>query len=184
MLYLSKGIKIGRSGGKISIVLGGQTIGLNEAEASLWEKGEFNFAATDTHTDTLLSLEERGLVECEAENSPVSRYFILTRCIFCVSDAKVVKINLSKLEKEILVWLKNASIHLSVAELIYLIEHKVEPSDDLLYEENRQALVEKIYTTENIADNILENQMLEVQCRDEVVNTLISLLKKRYLDVL
>ncbi len=76
MLYLSKGIKIGRSGGKISIVLGGQTIGLNEAEASLWEKGEFNFAATDTHTDTLLSLEERGLVECEAENSPVSRYFI------------------------------------------------------------------------------------------------------------
>ncbi len=101
-----------------------------------------------------------------------------------MSDAKVVKINLSKLEKEILVWLKNASIHLSVAELIYLIEHKVEPSDDLLYEENRQALVEKIYTTENIADNILENQMLEVQCRDEVVNTLISLLKKRYLDVL
>ena len=78
-----------------------------------------------------------------------------------MSDAKVVKINLSKLEKEILIWLKNAGIHLSVAELIYLIEHKVEPSDDLLYEENRQALVEKIYTTENIANNILENQMLE-----------------------
>ena len=101
-----------------------------------------------------------------------------------MSDAKVVKINLSKLEKEILIWLKNAGIHLSVAELIYLIEHKVEPSDDLLYEENRQALVEKIYTTENIANNILENQMLEAQCRDNVVNSLISLLKKRYLDVL
>ena len=60
----------------------------------------------------------------------------------------------------------------------------MEPSDDLLYEENRQALVEKIYTTENIANNILENQMLEAQCRDNVVNSLISLLKKRYLDVL
>lgn len=180
MLYLSKGIKSGQSGDKISIALGGRTIELNETESRLWEKGEFNFAVTDT----LLSLEERGLVECEAENSPVSRYFILTRCIFCVSDAKVVKINLLKLEKEILIWLKNAGIHLSVAELIYLIEHKVEPSDDLLYEENRQALVEKIYTTENIADNILENQMLEAKCRDEVVNTLISLLKKRYLDVL
>ena len=184
MLYLSKGIKIRRPGGKISIVLGGRTIELNEPEARLWENGEFDFAVTDVNTDTLLGLEERGLVECEQENSPVSRYFILTRCIFCVSDAKVIKINLSKLEKEILIWLKNAGIHLSVAELIYLIEYKVEPSDDLLYEKNRQVLVEKIYTTENIADNILENQMLGAQCRDDVVNSLISLLKKRYLDVL
>lgn len=184
MLYLSKGIKIRQSGSKISIALGGRTIELNEPETRLWENGEYDFAVTDADTDVLLSLEDRGLVECEAENSPVSKYFILTRCIFCVSDAKVVKINLSKLEKEILIWLKNAGIHLSVAELIYLIEHKVKPSDDLLYEENRQALVEKIYTTENIADNILENQMLEAKCRDEVVNTLISLLKKRYLDVL
>lgn len=184
MLYLSKGIKNGQSDGKISVVLGGQTIELNEAESRIWEKGEFNFAVTDADTDVLLSLEEQGLVECEDGNSSVSRYFILTRCIFCIADSKVIKINLSKLEQEILVWIKNAGIHLSVAELIYLIEHSVKPSKDLLHEENRQALVEKIYTTENIADNILENQMLEANCRDQVTDALISLLQKRYLDIL
>ncbi len=186
MLYLSKGIIRKHTNSTISVIRGEQTIILNNSKADLWSKGKFGFAVTDSKSDIdeLLGMENMGLVECESENNTVSQYFILTRCVFCASDEKILKLSLSKLEKDIMTWIEKAGIRLSVAEIIYLIENKIKPTKDLFYEENRQALVEQIYTIDNIADNILENQMQEATCRDEVVNALISLLRKRYLMVL
>ena len=64
------------------------------------------------------------------------------------------------------------------------MENNILPSTSLLYEENRQALVETIYTKNNIFDNILETQMEKAQCRDKIVNVLLKLLYKRRIVVL
>lgn len=77
-----------------------------------------------------------------------------------------------------------AGLRLSTAELIFLMENNILPSTSLLYEENRQALVETIYTKNNIFDNILETQMEKAQCRDKIVNVLLKLLYKRRIVVL
>lgn len=44
---------------------------------------------------------------------------------------------------------------------------------------NRQKLIETIYTKDNIQDNLLEHQMEQAECRDEVVEALMQLLKKK-----
>lgn len=77
-----------------------------------------------------------------------------------------------------------AGLRLSTAELIFLMENNILPSTSLLYEDNRQALVETIYTKNNIFDNILETQMEKAQCRDKIVNVLLKLLYKRRIVVL
>ena len=81
-------------------------------------------------------------------------------------------------------WIQYAGIRLSTAELVYLVENKVAPADELLYESNRQTLVERIYTTDTIYDNILENQMERAACRDEVVTIIMNLICKRKILVL
>ena len=86
-------------------------------------------------------------------------------------------------ERETMTWLTKAGIRLSTAELVYLIEHQIHPAEYLLYDDNRQALVECIYTAENIADNILETLMERAQNRDFVVKTLLELLRKKRLVV-
>ena len=83
-----------------------------------------------------------------------------------------------------MIWLTKAGLHLTSAELIYLIDHDVPPSEDLLYTSNRQALVERIYTVDTTADCILETQMEAVASRDNVVNTVLRLIKKKKLVIL
>ena len=78
-----------------------------------------------------------------------------------------------------MIWLDNAGLRLSTAELMYLVENEVKPSNNLFYEENAQALVETIYTKDTIFDNILENQMGNAKCRNEVVYALLLLLSKK-----
>lgn len=86
--------------------------------------------------------------------------------------------------KEILQWLKNAGVRLTVAELVYLIENGIKPTQDLLYTDNRQILIERIYTVDTIADNLLETRMEAAECRDAVVQSLLRLLKKKLVLVL
>ena len=88
------------------------------------------------------------------------------------------------MDVQILNWLKYAGVRLSVAELVYLFEHKIEASQEILYTDNRQRLIERIYTKDTISDNILEIQMEYAECRDEVITGLMRLLRKKQLIVL
>ena len=76
-------------------------------------------------------------------------------------------------------WLTDAGLHLTAAELVFLAEHRIKPTANLLGERNRPRLTERIYTQETIFDNILEAQMGHAAARDEVVNALLRLLEKR-----
>ncbi len=87
-------------------------------------------------------------------------------------------------EKTILSWLRNAGIRLTAAELVFLQEHGIAPEEMYLYPENRQTLVEAIYTKDTIADNLLEHQMETAECRDKVIRTLMKLLNKKKILIL
>lgn len=81
-------------------------------------------------------------------------------------------------------WLREAGLVLTMAELVYLMDRKVQPELSLLGQENKQALVERIYTKDTIFDNVLENQMEHAACREETVKAVLSLLKKKYIIML
>ena len=187
MLYLSKGIICtDRTNDIITVARGNRTINFKGIEAELWLRGRFGFSKTHNQSEAsaLKRLEELELIECESDDTPDRRYAILTRCVCCVARIKPIRVPLGLSEKNIITWLSKAGLRLTTAELVYLVENNVKPDESLLYEHNRQALVERIYTTNTIADNILENQMKFASCRDKVIDLILSLLKKKRLVIL
>lgn len=180
MIYLSKGIvQKGSTEQLLFVLYGGQKFELTGNAAAAWLNGRFKFAeALGRNEAPAAYLQKLGLVETEADNDGLSRYRIASRCIFCPADTTGSSV-LRAMDKEILQWLKNAGVRLTVAELVYLIENGINPTQDLLYTDNRQRLIERIYTVGTIADNLLENQMETAKCRDAVVQSLMRLLKKK-----
>ena len=54
----------------------------------------------------------------------------------------------------------------------------------LLYAENRQSLIERIYTKGTITDGLLESKMEKAVCRDEIISSILDLIAKKRLVVL
>lgn len=183
MLYLSKGVVCNNStDNQLRITRGNTVITISGMEAGTWLEGRFEmttFAGDTSRTAIVKELANKGLAEYEECSDPVGQYRILSRCICCPAKTGLFHKRLSKTEKAVLEWLTKAGIRLSTAELIFLAENKIKPIPSLLYEENRQTLIETIYTQNNIFDNILENQMEKAVCRNEMVSAILKLLYKR-----
>lgn len=183
MLYLSKGVVCKNStDNQLRIARGNTVITISGTEAEVWLEGRFEvitFAGDANRTNIVRSLADRGLAEYEERSDPVGQYRVLSRCICCPAKTGIFNKPLSKTEKTVLEWLTKAGIRLSTAELILLMENKIKPVSSLLFEKNRQALIETIYTNNTIFDNILENQMEQADCRNEIVSVLLKLLYKR-----
>ena len=187
MIYISKGIVQERSTERnIYVGRGGQVFQLTKVEAQLWLDGRFGFYETQNASQerAIEHLCRMGLVEFELEDSLISRYRILTRCVLCAAAGSNVSLTAGHFESSILNWLTNAGIRLSMAELVYLHEHQIKPTKDILYTDNRQKLVETIYTQETIFDNILECQMEHAACRDKVIAAIMVLLKAKKIVIL
>ena len=187
MIYISKGMVCkGSTEERLEVIYRGQSFQLSGVLAWVWLNGRYGFSrAKDVREENALKhLMRMGLVECEESDSVLNRYRILTRCVLCPIKGKGMPLITNGIEKDAMIWLIKAGIRMSAAELVYLFEHRIKPEEELLYEENRQALVERIYTIDTIADNILETQMEKAQVRDIVVNALVHLLQKKRLVVL
>lgn len=187
MIYISKGIVQEKSTERnICVGRGGQVFQITKVEAQLWLDGRLGFDETKNSSQerAIEHLYRMGLVEYEQEDSLVSRYRILTRCVLCAAAGYNVSLTVGRFESSILNWLTNAGIRLSMAELVYLHEHQIKPTKDLLYTDNRQKLVETIYTQENILDNILECQMEHASCRDKITAAIMVLLKHKRIVIL
>lgn len=148
--------------------------------ASVWLDGRFGFDKTsDAFRDkALYQLERMGLVFL-TENTPAGEYRTLTRVKLVPVKSKKPYQGLTGEEKNALIWITESGLILSMAELVYLIEHDIHPELQYLGQENIQNLVERIYTTDTIFDNILENQMEHAVSRDAVVRIVLKLLKKK-----
>ena len=183
MLYLSKGVVCnGSTEDKLHIAHGNSVFTLEGLEAEVWLEGRFkmiSFPDTKDYEDAIFSLSSKGLAEFEYRSDAINQFRLLSRCICCPAKSKPMHKPLSRNEKIVLEWISNAGIRLTIAELTYLLENEISPTPVLMYEENRQALIETIYTQNNIYDNILETQMEQAKCRNEVVTAIMMLLQKK-----
>lgn len=187
MMYISKGIvKQGSTQQRLTVCYGGAEYVLTGNEARIWLDARFApYVIQDNTADSQIGhLHRMGLVEFEYEDNSVSRYRLLTKCILVPSRKRGIALFCTKTERKILHWLRNAGIRLSTAELVYLIDREVKPTPELLHTDNRQALIERIYTHNTITDNVLEAQMEKAVFRDEIVDALLSLIAQKRLVVL
>ena len=181
MIYISKGIvREHSSEALVRIHHCGKDYQLKGLEAALWLNGQFGFSSAQSSWATE-HLQRMGLIEKEADDSPVSRYRILSRCICCPVIPQKQRLPLRRANSDLMRWLEKAGLRLSTAELVYLTEHGIVPSENLLCEENRHALVSLIYTNNSIRENTLELQMEYAKCRDTVVKSLLYLLRRKRL---
>lgn len=183
MIYLSKGVVQPKSSiENLWLERGGKQFQLQGAEAAAWLKGRFEFMVTDSEAkeQVVMRLANKGLVEMETEVDSISKYRILTRCVCCPArQRRHMSSRLNEQERQIDTWLQKAGIRLSVAELVFLQEHQITADSGMFGISNRQKLIETIYTKDNIQNNLLEHQMEKAECRDEVVEALMQLLKKK-----
>lgn len=183
MKYISKGMVIKASTEELLFVTRhGTDFQLTDLQAELWLNGRYGFAESGGNIlerKALQQLNRQGLVELVESDEPAAEYRALTQCVLVPAQPQGHRVLLSTQEKELLRWLTDAGLHLTAAELVFLAEHRVMPTADLLGERNRQRLTERIYTQETIFDNILEAQMEHAAARDEVVDALLRLLEKR-----
>lgn len=187
MLYLSKGVLCKDSTTeKVRVARGNTVVTLTGMDADVWLNGRFNMICTydsDLYA-AIRKLSDMGLMEYEDYGGEDAQYQILTRCICCPARTGLIKKKLTQNEKTVMVWLDNAGIRLSTAELMCLVENNVKPDECLFYEENAQTLIETIYTKETIFDNILESRMAQAECRNEIVYALLMLLAKKRIVIL
>lgn len=153
---------------------------LTQELASLWLGGRFGFAHAENPIElrALNQLYRMGLV-MTADESEAGEYRALTQCRVVPVNRRNPYAGLMGHEKTIMRWLCEAGLLLTTAELVYLMDREVEPEPALLGQEHKQALVERIYTTDTIFDNVLENQMAQAASRDRTVKAILSLLKKK-----
>ncbi len=185
MIYLSKGVTC-KDSSSHTVCYAGRTTRLSQIEKMLWEKGRYGITeltAPEEKTE-VAKLIRLGLAECEVKNNASSRYWLWTRCFVCPAKKSYNFHRLQSDEQNIYTWLCCAGIRLTVAELIYLVEHEIKPTEDLLYAKNRQTLIERIYTAKTIADRVLEFQMEDATCRDDVIELLENMLRKKYIVIL
>lgn len=183
MKYISKGMVVKASTENIlTVTRCGADFQLTELMADLWLNARFGFSELKPGNiladKALQQLKRQELVET-ADDEPAGEYRALTQCIITPALSKKTSALLSREERRILKWLIEAGLRLSMAELVFLEEHHIEPTDALLGKANLQKLTERIYTQETIFDNVLEAQMEHSSARDSVVRTVLSLLKKK-----
>lgn len=183
MKYISKGIVVeGSTEHILHLTRCGCDFQLTGEQAFLWLNGRFGFDEVEDENPILkkaaAQLQRQELIEI-AEDEPAGAYRALTRCMIVPAKANGIRVPLAPKEKQLLKWISEAGLRLSMAELVFLAEHRMAPEERWLGEEKRQELTEAIYTQETIFDNILEVQMEHAEKRDEAVELVLALLKKK-----
>ena len=188
MIYLSKGLVCkGSTEELLCITHHGQHFTLPNQLAHVWLNGRYKMVNTVNiqEENALRQLVRMGLAEAEEKDCEVSKYRILSRCIlYPTTNVSFQLRRMQGKEKVALTWLRKAGLRLSTAELVCLFEKGILPSEDLLYDQNRQALVEKLYSVDTITDGILESQMEHAAKRDAVVEIIQNLIFRKKVVVL
>lgn len=182
MVYISKGMELkGSNEKRVRLHYFGGRYELNGEKAALWRRGRRNFATAHTRSEeqAVLELKKEGLVELAATPNARERYFLLTRCLLCVPKKRLFLFPLNAHDKRVLLWLRKAGFRLGLAELIYLMEHKVEPTKELLDRTNGAALFRRIHASYIVIGRHLEQKMSVAVCRDDVVETIVRLVRKK-----
>lgn len=182
MLYLSKGAVLKPSNiNNVHVSRCGIEHILHGTQAKVWLAGRFGTANADKFERkiALRELETMGLVELTEDICSAATYRLLTNCVICLASQSVSFSSLKIKEQQILKWINKAGFKLTISELVYLTEKNIKPESSLVGKENWSALVGIIYTTETIFDGILMAKMEEAHVRNDVVLSVLGLLRKK-----
>ena len=180
MMYISKGVvKAAFDKESMTVNHRGADVRLDRTQAPIWLAGQYMAQEFKWPNLTVNELIDLGVVVMTEEDGPLGRYRLLTDCVIAPAENKLFRKPIKISERNIWEWISKAGIRPTVAELICLEQNQIEPAPELLGEENRQNLVSAIYSSETIGDNILEGLMEHSTFRDDVVDTIYGLLKKK-----
>lgn len=176
MMYLSKGLLVQETGGDFRVSRGGRLFVLGHEMAALWSAARLAPQAVPDGKERYVErLEQSGLAATTEEAGDLANYRLLCACIIC-PDPEGVGADVG-LDGRVWTWLQRAGLRLTVSELIRLEELGTEPAPDLLGEEGRQNLTERIYDQYSIFDGVLEPRMEQSPARDILVASLLRLLR-------
>ena len=181
MFYISKGAVYKPSDkNTVHITRCGKDYELTGEQAELWLDGRFKTAYTDDVRlqAKLWELEKTGLLEM-AEPDETAQYRLLTGCVICPVKSAVSTILLNKREKLIWTWISKAGFKLTISELVYLAEQRINPDPSFFGEENWHILVHAIYNQETIFDRVLDAKMEDSDAMNGVVSDVLGLLRKK-----
>ena len=97
---------------------------------SLWQQAQHTPAACFEKQSFLIELQNRDLVIFSNEEYSEAGYRLLTSCILKPTLYHAPAF-LTKTERWIWKWISNAGFHLSISELIYLRNSRVDPNSQL-----------------------------------------------------
>ncbi len=164
---------------KFSVSTGNRTYCLTEAQAILWRRGQFGFhSARYASVIPILNQLKRMKLIVQTDGSEKEEYRALSQCTIIPNENHCSRKFLSKQDKTTLTWIQDAGLILSIAELVFLAENGLTPSDQYLGKENTQALVKAIYTKNPVCDNILESQMENATVCNQTIHSVLNLLRK------
>ena len=156
-------------------------------EAVLWMNGRSGFGVTKSNEEEVVikSLAEKWYVCYEPENTPLSQYRILTKCLlYPVRGLKRVLPLFDRTERKTYLWLKKAGLNLNIAEIICIEEKGIEPKKELFHRKNAQKLHDSIYPNCINYANALESRMKNSIARKRTVDAVMRLIQKQRLIVL
>jgi len=176
MLYISKGTLRRKKGRDHLIVTWrGDEYSLYGNDARLWLSARCDTSLAEAAQ--LKNLANLGLVETGDTDGPLNIYRLLTNCAACPAPWRCPRWPLRRRERVLWQWIDRAGLHLTLTELVFLLEHDIHPVPELLGEANKHALMEIICPD----DRLLEARMEDAFDRDTVVEALLGLLRKKYI---
>ena len=154
---------------------------LNEKQSILWLNGTRNFCQTTTLEEerTVYELVAFGIAEISQETNSWGKYYLLRKCLIGVLPKRRRFMGLTKQEKKIMKWLDNAGFRLGIAELIFLVEQNIEPTEELFGWENAGKLRLLLNGSLITIGDTMGTKALIAYCRDDVIACVISLVRKK-----
>ena len=182
MLYLSKGMVLKESSKQnLCVTIYGTDHILTGIGAELWLAGRLhvNAASGEREERHLQKLQSLGLLEIAYDDGADAHYSLLTRCIICPAQEKTLRRKLSRIEKQVYQWISSAGLRLTIGELVKLFDSSITLMPELLGAENAQTLTLAIYSSDLCFDTVPDIQMSQSPYRDQVVNAVLGLLRKK-----
>ena len=151
---------------------------MNGKKAQIWLIARRGFIPTEKGDIRLVSelCVEGLMLETDMPNS-YGIYFLLSGHVLGVRRRTRLRFPLHGIEKEILRWFQNGKRSLRLEEVIFLIEHKVNPLD-YEHDEFGVALSERINPSRIQVGDRLKYEMLAAKRRDDVVDAVLRLFVK------
>lgn len=178
MMYLSKGLPVPAQDEIVRVSHSGKIFALGPEMAGLWEAARLAPKPVPPQKVRYIEcLEKAGLVVTTKEEGWLALYQLFAGSIICpLPEGDGLPLQMTQ-DSRVWCWIQCAGLRLSASELVRLEEQGTEPTPELLGEEGRQALTEKIYSAETIQDGVLEYEMEHSQARDGLVAVLLRLLQ-------